>query len=117
MQLYTGWVGTLIASLPLPWAWSALPSGSLWGWLVVMGAAATVGHFLLILAYQRVAAATLAPYLYAQIGFAMLGGWIAFSHVPDSWSFVGMMMIAVCGAAGAWLTLRSPKLPQQAVKA
>ena len=110
MQLYTGWVGTLIASVPLPWAWAMLPSGSLWGWLIVMGAAATVGHFLLILAYQRVAAATLAPYLYAQIGFAMLGGWIAFAHVPDGWSLIGMMMIAVCGAAGVWLTLR-PQMP------
>jgi drug/metabolite transporter (DMT)-like permease len=38
---------------------------------------------LLILAYQRAPAATLTPYLYAQIGFAMLGGWIVFSHVPD----------------------------------
>ena len=32
----------------------------------------TVGHFLLILAYQRAPAATLTPYLYAQIVFAML---------------------------------------------
>ena len=116
MHLYTGWVGTLIASLPLPWVWAMLPSGSLWGWLMVMGAAATVGHFLLILAYQRAPAATLTPYLYAQIGFAMLGGWIAFAHVPDGWSLIGMVMIAVCGAAGAWLTLRPIQSHPQVVK-
>ena len=111
MHLYTGWVGTLIASLPLPWVWATLPSGSLWGWLVVMGLAATVGHFLLILAFQRAPAATLAPYSYTQIGFAMLGGWLAFSHVPDGWSLVGIAVIAACGAAGAWLTLRSAQRP------
>lgn len=110
MHLYTGWVGTVLTSLPLPWAWAMLPSGSLWGVLFLMGAAATVGHFLLILAYQRAPAATLSPYLYTQIGFAMLGGWLAFAHVPDNWSVVGMLMIAVCGALGAWLAIRQPKL-------
>ena len=116
MHLYTGWVGTLLACLPLPWAWATLPSGSLWGWLVLMGLAATVGHFLLILAYQRAPAATLTPYLYAQIGFAMLGGWIAFAHVPDNYSFAGMLMIAICGAAGAWLAMRRPKRMVELVK-
>ena len=43
-----------------------------------MGLMGTVGHFLLILAYQRAPASTLTPYLYVQIGFAMLGGWGGF---------------------------------------
>jgi drug/metabolite transporter (DMT)-like permease len=113
MHLYTGWVGTLLVSTALPFVWTSLPSWSLWGWLVLMGAAATIGHFLLILAYMRAPAATLTPYLYAQIAFAMLGGWIAFSHVPDSWSLVGMVMIALCGAAGAWLTARESRVLNQ----
>jgi drug/metabolite transporter (DMT)-like permease len=109
MHLYTGWVGTLLASLALPFVWIALPSWSLWGWLLLMGVAATVGHFMLILGYMRAPAATLTPYLYAQIAFAMIGGWIAFSHVPDGWSMIGMLMIAICGAAGAWLTARESR--------
>ena len=113
MHLYTGWVGTLLASVALPFVWTALPAGSLWGWLVLMGAAASVGHFLLILAYKQAPAATLTPYLYAQIGFAMLGGWIAFSDVPDRWSMAGMMLIALCGAAGAWLTARESRVLSQ----
>jgi hypothetical protein len=36
----------------------------------------------------------------------MLGGWVAFAHVPDGWSMAGMGMIAICGAGGAWLTAR-----------
>ena len=110
MQLYTGWVGALLASLALPFVWSSLVSWSVWGWLVIMGCAATVGHFLLILAYQRASAATLTPYLYAQIGFATLGGWIAFSHVPDRMAMLGIMCIAVCGAIGAWLAVRESKV-------
>lgn len=106
MQFYTGWVGMLMASVLLPWVWTALPDGALWGWLMLMGLMGTVGHFLLILAYQRVPPSTLTPYFYVQIGFAMLGGWLAFSHVPDGWSLAGMGLIALCGAAGAWLAMR-----------
>ena len=109
MHLYTGWVGTLLAAVALPFVWTSLPSWSLWGWLMLMGAAATVGHFMLILAYMRTPAATLTPYLYAQIAFAMLGGWIAFAHVPDRWSMAGVMLIAFCGAVGAWLTARESR--------
>jgi drug/metabolite transporter (DMT)-like permease len=113
MHLYTGWVATLLASLALPFVWQPLSSWSLWGWLTLMGVAGAVGHFLLILAYQRAPAATLTPYLYIQIGFAMLGGWIAFSHVPDRWSLLGILTIAVCGAAGAWLAMRESRLARQ----
>ena len=106
MHLYTGWSGTLVASLALPFVWAALPHGAVWLALCFMGLMGTVGHFMLILAYYRAPAATLTPYLYTQIGFAMLGGLIVFSHVPDRLSLAGILMIAVCGAAGAWLTVR-----------
>jgi drug/metabolite transporter (DMT)-like permease len=109
MHLYTGWVGTLVASLALPLFWTQLTSAWLWAALCFMGVMATVGHFMLILAFQRAPAATLTPYLYSQIGFAMLGGWLLFSHLPDAWSFAGMALIALCGAVGAWLTVRESR--------
>ncbi len=105
-HLYTGWVGTLVASLALPFAWSEMPDPWLWAGLCFMGLMATIGHFMLILAFQRAPASTLTPYLYSQIAFAMLGGWLVFAHVPDGWSLAGMGLIAVCGATGAWLTVR-----------
>src|SRR5215213_2915466 len=111
MHFYTGWVGALIASLTLPFVWTALPSWHWWALLCLMGVMGTVGHFSLILAYQRAPASTLTPYLYAQIAFAMLGGWLVFSHVPDTTSLFGMALIAVCGAAGAWLTVRERRVP------
>jgi drug/metabolite transporter (DMT)-like permease len=117
MHLYTGWVGALIASLALPFAWTDLGASWLWLGLCFMGAAGTVGHFMLILAYQRAPAATLTPYLYTQIAFAMLGGWLVFSHVPDGWALTGMLMIAVCGAAGAWLTVREGRVAMEPVEA
>jgi len=111
MHFYTGWVGTLIASLALPFAWTWLDSWTLWGGLMLMGVMGTIGHFMMILAYGRAPASTLTPFLYTQIGFAMIGGWLAFSHVPDRWSILGMTLIAVCGAAGAWLSVRETRVP------
>jgi len=109
MHLYTGWVGTLLSSLALPFAWAELEAGWMWAALCFMGVTATVGHFMLILAFQRAPASTLTPYLYSQIAFAMLGGWLVFAHVPDGWSLVGMAVIAFCGATGAWLTVREAR--------
>jgi drug/metabolite transporter (DMT)-like permease len=111
MHFYTGWVGALLASITLPFAWASLPSWHWWALLCLMGFMGTVGHFILILAYQRAPASTLTPYLYAQIAFAMLGGWLIFSQVPDTLSLSGMALIAVCGAAGAWLTVRERRVP------
>jgi drug/metabolite transporter (DMT)-like permease len=110
MHLYTGWTGTLVASLAVPFVWTLLPNAWLWAGLAFMGLTATVGHFMLILAYYRAPAATLTPYLYAQIAFAMLGGVLVFDHVPDQLSLAGIVMIAFCGAAGAWLTVRERRL-------
>ncbi len=110
MHFYTGWVGTLIASLILPFVWTTVESATVWYAMALVGLAGTVGHFMLILAYQRASAATLTPYLYCQIAFAMLGGWLIFSQVPDGWSLFGIAMIATCGAAGAWLTVRDSRV-------
>lgn len=113
MHFYSGWVGTIIASLALPFTWASLDAWQLWLGLVMMGVLGTVGHFMLILAYARTPAATLTPFLYGQIGFAMLAGWLAFSHVPDRWSLAGITLVAVCGGLGAWLTVREGRVSVQ----
>jgi drug/metabolite transporter (DMT)-like permease len=53
MHLYTGWVGTLLASLALPFVWAPVREPLLWLALCFMGLMGTVGHFMLILAYRN----------------------------------------------------------------
>jgi len=113
MHFYTGWVGTLLSSLMLPFVWAANLPWQSWAGMLLMGLMGCVGHFMLILGYSRTPAAILTPYLYAQIGFAMLGSWLIFSHLPDSWSLTGIALIALSGAAGAWLTLREGRIPSR----
>jgi drug/metabolite transporter (DMT)-like permease len=112
-HFYTGWIGTSLATVILPFVWEMPSDWTVWLQLLLMGVLASIGHFLLILAYGRAPAATLTPYMYAQIGFAVLGGWVVFSHLPDQWTFVGMGMVALCGALGAWLTVRESRIAIQ----
>jgi drug/metabolite transporter (DMT)-like permease len=41
-----------------------------------------------------------------QIPFAMLGGWLVFAQAPDRWSVLGIVVIALSGAAGTWVAAR-----------
>lgn len=111
MHFYTGWVGALVASLLLPLVWQAIPDALTLARLCLIGLMGTVGHFLLILAFQRAPASTLSPYLYTQIGFAMFCGWVVFGHVPGPLELTGMALIVLCGATASWLTAREQRLP------
>ena len=101
MHFYTGWVGALLSSLALPLFWTVLPDAKTLVLLSLIGLTGTVGHFLLILAFARAPASTLTPFLYSQIGFARLGGWLVFGHVPCSWELGGIALIVLCGASSS----------------
>lgn len=106
MHFYTGWVGAIIATAVLPLVWQAMPDATTFALLCLVGLMGTVGHFLLILAFARAPASTLTPYLYTQIGFAMLCGWLVFDHIPGALELAGIALIVVCGASASWLTAR-----------
>lgn len=106
MHFYTGWVGALALSPVLPWVWTTVPDPATLALLCLVGLMGTVGHFLLILAYARAPASALGPYLYMQIGFAMLAGWLVFGHVPGPLEWLGVGLIALCGATAAWMSAR-----------
>lgn len=108
---WTGATGTAIL-LPLllafePRAGAALAAatpGQL-ALLLFIGACGTFGHLLLILAFRFAPPATLMPFVYLQLGSAAVAGYVAFGVLPDGWGWVGMAVIAACGAASAWLNV------------
>lgn len=112
MHFYTGVVATAVASVALPFAWQTPAEPGMWLWMALVGVFSTLGHFFLILAYGRARPSTLTPYLYFQIAFATLSGWLFFSHTPDRWSLVGILMIAVCGVTNTWLSGRNARLTE-----
>ena len=77
--------------------------------LAGIGLLGTAGHLSLVMSLGLARAATLMPFIYTQIGFAALAGWIVFRDAPDAWGWVGMAVIASCGAASAWLNVRDAR--------
>jgi drug/metabolite transporter (DMT)-like permease len=74
--------------------------------LLLIGLLGTTGHLLVVTAFGSAGAATLMPFIYSQIGFAAIMSWLVFHHAPDTWAWIGMFMIAACGAASAWARTR-----------
>ena len=118
-HFWTGFVGT-VALWPLLLAAAAaqgldatlaqlhrLPAGA-WALMGVVGLFGTTGHLFLILALGKARTATLMPFVYAQIAFASVIGYVFFDHVPDHWAWIGMAVIAACGATSAALNMRRP---------
>ena len=107
----TGAVAAVIASAALPFFWETPAGTSLRLLVCLLGVLSTLGHYLMILAYSLASPSVLTPYLYFQIAFATLAGWLVFTQVPDRWSLLGIAMIAVCGVANSWLAGPKPSGP------
>jgi drug/metabolite transporter (DMT)-like permease len=112
-QFHTGAVGTLLLAPLLLFyqpgdtltAIRAAPALDLWLTLFI-GTCGAIGHLLIVMAFSRAGTATLLPFTYSQIAFAALVGWFVFRSAPDFWAWIGMSIIAICGAAAAWLNVR-----------
>ncbi|HSB99831.1 MAG TPA: DMT family transporter [Burkholderiaceae bacterium] len=122
-NFYSGLVGVLLAT-PVVLAWGpALPQQLVQlraldvALLLAIGTLGTTGHLLLIRALGIAPASTLMPFLYVQIGAATLIAWLVFGHLPDPWAWLGMAIIAVCGAATAWLNVRSAQRAHRIIPA
>ncbi|HVO08103.1 MAG TPA: DMT family transporter [Burkholderiaceae bacterium] len=122
-NFYSGLVGTLLATPVVLALAPALPQQLMKlqtpdvALLVAIGTLGTTGHLLLIRALGIAPASTLMPFLYVQIGAATLIAWIVFGHLPDPWAWLGMAIIAACGAATAWLNVRSAQRAHRIIPA
>ena len=103
-HFYTGLVGTLVMTPIVVFSWDTAALLAHWPWFVVVGFLGTFGHLMLIRAYMRASAPVLTPYLYTQIAFAALAGWLVFEHVPDTLAWLGIAVIAAGGVGNAVLS-------------
>ncbi len=93
---YAALVGFLVLSAVVPFYWVA-PT-----WQEVMigaaiGVAATMGHWIVVMAFRYADASVLAPFSYSQLLWVTLLGYAAFGEVPDIWTFAGAGIIIASG--------------------
>lgn len=109
----TSLFGALALAPVMPFVWSWPDSGLIWALHIATGALGGFGHFLLILAHARAPAPVLAPFIYVELLFMILTGWIVFSDVPDIWTLAGAAIVI---AAGLWLLTRERPQPADIVE-
>jgi drug/metabolite transporter (DMT)-like permease len=102
MVFYTALTGAGAMSLALPWIWHGPTPSPLEAVMISsMAIYGGTGHYLLTHAFRHAPASTLAPYLYGQLIWAALLGWLFYDQWPDALSFAGMATIVAGGAAVA----------------
>ncbi len=94
---YGSLMGTVMSTFLLS-AGVTMPAGWFhWTLFLTLGVLATLGHFVLIRAFDYAPATLLAPFVYTQLVWVMLFGWTVFGDFPDGWSLVGMAVIVASG--------------------
>jgi drug/metabolite transporter (DMT)-like permease len=98
MLFYAALIGAIGFGIFLPWFWEG-QAPTLWELFLFLsvGLTAGLGHFLYTAAYRHAPASLLAPMSYLQLLWAGMLGWIAFGHVPDGLSILGMCVVAASG--------------------
>ena len=106
--LFTGVVGGIILSIYMPFTWVS-PSNTQWLLMISIGFCASLGHFFLILSLRYADASKLAPFSYFEIVTNVLIGYYFFSHFPDLWTWIGLIIIVL---SGLYITFREVSLTQ-----
>lgn len=97
----------ILAPLGTPGFVIAMPTGSTWGLLVLMGILGTIAHLMMTWALRYAPSATLAPMQYLEIPMAAVVGWLIFNDFPNGLALAG---IAVTILAGLYIIAREQKL-------
>ena len=82
------------AALPLVWR---TPDPDEFVFAALLGLGSATSHAMLVVAYGRAPASTLAPYSYAQLVFAAICGYLFFGALPDRWIVLGSAIIVASG--------------------
>jgi drug/metabolite transporter (DMT)-like permease len=102
-QFYSS-VGATLAIAPFALAaWQAPPGALEWALLAGIGISGGLGHYLLALAHRYAPASVLGPFLYQQVLWMALIGYLVFGDVPDAAVVLGGAIVI---ASGGYLLYR-----------
>jgi drug/metabolite transporter (DMT)-like permease len=105
-MFYTNLVGAIVLSAAVPFFWTTptLFEGFL---MALMGTIASCGHYLLIMAHRLAPASILSPFMYTQLIWMILYGYMLFGDVPNHFTLAGASLAI---ASGLYLLYRERKV-------
>lgn len=86
------------------WRWPT--DGLIWAVVAMTGLFGGLGHLFVARAHRYASAAVLGPFLYQQIVYMVLWGWLLFGQLPDAFVVAGALVVVVSGLYLLWLELR-----------
>jgi drug/metabolite transporter (DMT)-like permease len=105
--LYGNMIGALVMLPVLPFVWSAPSDWVIAAMMLATGALGSLGHFCLISGHKLAPASVLSPFVYTQLIWVVILGYLVFDHVPTGWTLGGASMVI---GSGLYLLYRERKL-------
>ncbi len=104
---YANFIGALVMLPVIPFVWTTPKSWAIALMLMGTGVLGSAGHFFLISGHRLAPAAVLSPFVYTQLIWVVILGYLVFDHVPNSWTMAGAVIVI---SSGLYLLYRERKL-------
>jgi drug/metabolite transporter (DMT)-like permease len=91
----------------IPFVWMAPRDWLTTLMLTGTGVLGSLGHFCLISGHKLAPASVLSPFIYTQLIWVVILGYLVFGHVPTGWTMAGAAMVI---GSGLYLLYRERKL-------
>ena len=101
-QLASAAVPSLLLAPFAIWFWQTPDSWQIWCVILITGLTGGLGHTASALAHRYATAAVLGPFLYQQIIYMALGGWLVFGQIPDAAVVLGTLIVVMSGLYLLW---------------
>ena len=95
-MFYSNGVGAVLMLPVVPFFWTPLTLGQL-VLMMLAGALASFGHYLMIVAHRHAPPSLLSPFIYTELVWVVVLGYVVFGDVPDGWTLVGAMIVIGSG--------------------
>ncbi len=93
---YFAVISAIISAPPAFYAWHAVPN-SAWGWILLMGAVATLGQLALTRAYRTAPTGRIGIYVYSSVIYGAFMGWLFWDEIPLWTTWLGSALIIAAG--------------------
>jgi drug/metabolite transporter (DMT)-like permease len=94
---YANFIGALLMLPVIPFVWRPPSDWIIAAMLVITGVLGSTGHYFLIAGHKLAPASVLAPYVYTQLVWVIILGYLVFGQVPNNWTIAGAAIVIASG--------------------
>ena len=109
--LYGNMIGALVMLPVLPFVWSPPSDWVIAAMMLGTGVLGSLGHFCLISGHKLAPASVLSPFIYTQLIWVTVLGYLVFGNLPTGLTLAGAAMVV---GSGLYLLYRERKMGQHA---